>query len=136
VFCADHGELLGHDDNDWGHIDSFTPEILHVPLATQNTPELTGPVASLVDVPSLVLGEEHAQGRFDRETAYAADGEGRAITDGTTVLSETDAFDISGEPTTAEKALHRKLSRFKPDIGENGLQSVVDKEDLETLGYA
>lgn len=129
VFCADHGEMLG-EDGLWGHPGEVRPELLHVPLGTANTPE-TGDLVSLIDVPSLLAGEEWGEGTFDRETAYASYGENKAAIDLEHIASEDGTMTHDGEPASAP-ALERRLDRFDP---AQVFKEDAVKEDLEELGY-
>jgi len=60
VFCGDHGEL--GEDGLWGHPGEMRPELLNVLFGTRNAPDL-GEVVSLIDVPTILTGVEHRQGR-------------------------------------------------------------------------
>lgn len=114
VFAADHGELLG-EDGLWGHFDTPRKETLHVPLAGHNVPEPSGPVASTIDIPTLISGEPHGHGKLRRETAYADYGEGGGATIGVAEgeVRITDGVDPPGEL----------------DIG------LANESDLKALGY-
>lgn len=131
VFAADHGELLGEDSR-WGHPGEMRPELLRVPFGTRNAPEV-GDVVSLIDVPSILRGEEHGRGTFDREVAYATYGDRKAAMDDSQIVTESGALTIDGEPTEPDPSLEGKLRRFEPDyvVKEDAL-----REDLEDLGYA
>lgn len=136
VFCADHGELLGEAADDWGHIKSFRPEILRVPIATKNTPETNDSLVSLVDIPSLLLGTAYENGTFNRQTAFAVNGSETAVTDGDTILSETQRFGIAGTtPPETTPQLERQLNKFNPKSPAPGLTESLDTQDLKDLGY-
>lgn len=75
VFCAYHGELLG-EDGLWGHPGEMRPELLHVLFGTRNAPEL-GEVVSLIDVPTVLRGEDHGLGTLDRESPSRPTATGR-----------------------------------------------------------
>ncbi|MFC6755566.1 hypothetical protein ACFQER_01185 [Halomicroarcula sp. GCM10025894] len=95
VFCADHGECLG-EQGTWGHPGELRMETLHVPLATRNAPE-TGDLVSLADIPSLLLGEPHEEGTFDRDVAFATYGDRKAAIDETHIRTEAGTFTHDGE---------------------------------------
>lgn len=129
VFCADHGELLG-ENGLWGHPSELMPEILHVPFGTRNAPEL-GAVVSLIDVPSILLGEPFGRGSFDRNVAFASIGGKKAAMNREHIATEDRVLTFEGAPAE-DPALQRALSRFRPSqvVKEDAL-----REDLEKLGY-
>jgi hypothetical protein len=131
VFCADHGELLG-EDGLWGHPGEMRPELLNVPFGTRNAPAV-GDVVSLIDVPSILRGERHGQGTFDRDVAYATYGEQKAAMNADHLVSAEGTFDIETWEPATDPALERKYDRFEPRhvVNEDALV-----EDLEELGYA
>lgn len=130
VFCADHGELLGEDDM-WGHPGEMRQELLQVPFGTRNAPEL-GDVASLIDIPSILLGAEHRLGELDRDIAFAAYGEKKAAMNTENIATNEGIRTLSGGDLTEDPQLERALSRFESGsvVKEDAL-----KEDLEDLGY-
>ena len=137
VLCADHGELLGDSKRGWGHFTMFSPEILHVPLVTRNAPSLTGGVASLIDVPSLILGREYGEGSFSRDCAFAANNGQTAATDGHSIVTDTTTYPLDGSTTSNEiSRLERERSRFSARLKNLDLDGAVDMEDLRDLGYA
>lgn len=129
VFCADHGEMLG-ESGLWGHPGETRPELLHVPLGTSNVPE-TGDLVSLIDVPSLLAGEEWNNGTFDRDVAYASYGGNKAAIDGEHVASNDGTKTLAGEPASVPE-LAAKLDQFDP---AHVVKEDAVREDLEALGY-
>lgn len=138
IFCADHGELLG-EDGTWGHPGLLHPVLHHVPFATKNVDRELGEVVSLVDVPSILTGEEHGLGRFDREYAFALYGDRRAATDGerfTTYDPDADEFEtrtLTGDPAEDDPDLEEAIEEFSLDGGITRYDA--DEETLAELGY-
>jgi hypothetical protein len=130
VFCADHGELMG-EDGGWGHIGTFKPEVLKVPFGGTNVEE-PGGLASLVDVPTVLLGREHGEGTFDRDVAYATNGSEWAALDGTDIATPDGVFTLDDWSQTENPALQRAQGSF--DVKTSALDE-ADTEDLEKLGY-
>lgn len=129
VFCADHGEFLGEDDI-WGHPGKLRFETLHVPLATRNTSQI-GDLVSLVDVPSILLGEHHNEGTFEREVAFATYGNKKAAINKSLIRSAEGTFTHDGEEVT-DTSLDREYTRFSPS---GFVKEDAAIEDLEALGY-
>lgn len=129
VFCADHGECLG-EDNTWGHPGELRLETLHVPLAARNTPE-TGGLVSLVDVPSLLLGQAHGDGTFDRNVAYATYGNQKATINERHIKTSRGTHTHDGE-AAEDATLDRAYDRFSPS---GFVKEDAATEDLEALGY-
>ncbi len=130
VFCADHGELLG-EDGLWGHPGEMRSELLRVPFGTHNAPDL-GEVVSLIDVPTVLRGEDHGLGTLDREVAFAAYGDRKAAMNAEhTATAEGTRRLTDGEPAS-DSNLEGSLERFDPEyvVKEDAL-----REDLEDLGY-
>lgn len=138
VFLADHGELLGEDDT-FGHPGLLHPLLHHVPFGTRNVDHDLGEVVSLIDVPTLLVGEEHGLGRPERDVAFGLYGDRRAATDGehfTTYDPETDEFrtrDLQGRPAEDDPDLERAIEEFSLDGGITRYDA--DEETLAELGY-
>jgi len=130
VFCADHGELMG-EGGEWGHIGTFQTDVLHVPIGGINT-EKPGDLASLVDVPSILLGKEHNKGNLSREIAYATNGPEWAAIDGEDIATPDGVFTLADGTETENPKLQRAQKSF--DIKTSSLEE-ADTEDLEQLGY-
>lgn len=130
VFCADHGELLG-EDGMWGHPGEMRIELLQVPFGTKNVPEL-GDVVSLLDVPSILLGDEHGLGEFDRDIAFATYGEKRAAMNADNIATENNVVALDDNESVEDPGLERALNRFEPG---SVVKEDAFKEDLEKLGY-
>ncbi|ADJ15505.1 sulfatase-like hydrolase/transferase [Halalkalicoccus jeotgali] len=131
VFCADHGELLG-EGGLWGHPGEMRPELLRVPFGTRNAPEL-GEVVSLIDVPTVLRGEDHGLGTLDREVAFAAYGDRKAAMNVERIATSDETCRLTDGESTNDPELERALDRFDPGyvVKEDALL-----EDLEDLGYA
>lgn len=129
VFCADHGEFLGENDT-WGHPGELRFETLHVPLVTRNTPQI-GDLVSLVDVPSLLLGDHHKEGTFEREVAFATYGNKKAAINKSLIKSDEGTFTHDGEVVT-DTSLDREYARFS---STGFVKEDAAIEDLEALGY-
>lgn len=130
VFCADHGELMG-EDGEWGHIGTFKSEVLHVPLGGTNVRQ-PGELASLIDVPTLLLGEEHNEGSFSRDIAYATNGREWAAIDREDIAMPDGVFKLADGSETENRRLERAQSSF--DVKTAALDE-ANTEDLEQLGY-
>jgi|AntDeeMetagen192_2_1112575.scaffolds.fasta_scaffold00726_3 arylsulfatase A-like enzyme len=129
VFCADHGEFLGENDT-WGHPGELRLETLHVPLATRNIPQI-GDIVSLVDVPSILLGENHKEGTFEREVAFATYGKKKAAINKSLIRSDEGTFTYDGDEVT-DSSLDRDYARFS---STGFVKEDAAIEDLEALGY-
>jgi len=70
-----------------GTLASYASETLHVPAATRNIPQI-GDIVSLVDVPSILLGENHKEGTFEREVAFATYGKKKAAINKSLIRSD------------------------------------------------
>jgi len=131
VFCADHGELLG-EDGEWGHPGIMREELLQVPFGTRNAPDL-GDVVSLIDVPTILRGEEHGQGTLDRDVAFAAYDEKKAAIGPEHIVTGGGTRRLWSDESAENPALEREYDRFEP--GRVALEDAL-MEDLEDLGYA
>ncbi|MFC4356335.1 sulfatase-like hydrolase/transferase [Halobium salinum] len=131
VFCADHGELLGEDDL-WGHPGVMREELLNVPFGTRNAPDL-GDVVSLVDVPTVLRGEEHGQGTLDRDVAFATYGDEKAAVNADHIVNSEGTRTLWSDESAEDPSLEREYERFEP--GRVDLDDAL-MEDLEDLGYA
>lgn len=133
VFCADHGELIGGDDGEWGHHKHLLPGILRVPFATRNVP-VESNVVSLVDVPSYLVGEDFGQGRLDREVAFAAQSGRQAAMNREHIATEDGVRTLEGDP-----ADDPQLARARQEFTGSGERPVskedLPHDDLEALGY-
>lgn len=108
------------------------PELLRVPFGTRNAPDL-GELVSLVDIPTILRGEAHGEGTFDRDVAFASYGETHAAMNAKHIAAEDGVLDVdTGEPVT-DRSLQRHFERLEAGgiVKEDALQ-----EDLEDLGYA
>jgi membrane-anchored protein YejM (alkaline phosphatase superfamily) len=130
VFCADHGELMG-EDGEWGHIGTFKSEVLQVPLGGKNVQQ-PGKLASLVDVPTLLLDREYNEGSLSRDIAYATNGREWAAIDGEDIAMPGGVLKLVDGSETENRKLKRAQSSF--DIKTAALDE-ADTEDLEQLGY-
>jgi len=128
-FVADHGEFLGENDT-WGHPGELRLETLHVPLATRNIPQI-GDIVSLVDVPSILLGENHKEGTFEREVAFATYGKKKAAINKSLIRSDEGTFTYDGDEVT-DSSLDRDYARFS---STGFVKEDAAIEDLEALGY-
>lgn len=141
VFLSDHGELLGEDDV-WGHPGLLHPLLHHVPLATRNVDWDFGDVASLIDVPSMLIGEEHGLGKADRDVAFALYGDRRAAMNRDGIVThdpdadggaQYTARDLQGNDTEIDDDLKEALGAFDIDGGITRYDA--DEETLAELGY-
>jgi hypothetical protein len=130
IFCADHGELLG-EEGKWGHVGRFRKELLHVPLGGCNTKQ-PDEFASLVDVPTILLNEEHNQGSFSREKSYITMDKSWAVTDGDDIATPDGVFKLEDMSRTRNKKLERAQSSWNKKTAS---LEKADTEDLEQLGY-
>jgi hypothetical protein len=135
LFCADHGELLG-EYGEWGHHATMCPEILRVPMAGRNLPVSPdqSDVWSLVDVPSLFLGEVHGDGSLDRETAFAASNGNYAAMNACHFANEDGVRTFDGEPAT-DHDLTAALDEWARTASEPVSKDELPEDDLEALGY-
>lgn len=132
IFCADHGEYLG-EDNNWGHGEDLVPELLKVPLGyknIQNRP--VGNVMSLIDIPSVLCEEEYKNGLFDRDIAYATVNNKKAVFMHNRYINENGTFDYDRNEVKDRK-LRRLYSNFSSRSPSRISEGVED--DLEALGY-
>ena len=135
LFCADHGELLG-EYGEWGHHATMCPEILRVPLVGRNLPvdvDDSG-VRSLVDVPSLFLGDPHGDGALDRETAFAASNGEHAAMTARHFATREGVRTLDGEPAT-DPDLEAALDEWASTAAEPVSNDQLPEDDLEALGY-
>lgn len=135
LFCADHGELLG-EYGEWGHHATMCPEILRVPMAGRNLPvPIDGSdVRSLVDVPSLFLGEAHGDGSLERETAFAASNGNYAAMNARHFANREGVRSFDGEPAT-DHDLTAALEEWSATASEPVSKDELPEDDLEALGY-
>lgn len=134
IICvSDHGELLGEQNGKWGHLNILCPETIHVPLATRNTPDV-GEVVSLVDIPSLVLGEEYGRGMFDRETAFAV-VENKYAAFLSDRMATADGVTMFDGATVDDPELERILYRFQNGAYDDRVEEDIPADDLQALGY-
>jgi len=66
-----------------------TPRNTPCSAATRNIPQI-GDIVSLVDVPSILLGENHKEGTFEREVAFATYGKKKAAINKSLIRSDGD----------------------------------------------
>jgi hypothetical protein len=129
IVTGDHGEMLG-EDGIWGHPGILREETLHVPFAT-NIDLPSGPVMSSIDIPSIVMGEEYREGKFDRRTAYASHGDESAAMENGLIANRNGVFNHENE--LAERpSLKRKQERFEPS---GIVKNDAIEDDLKDLGY-
>ena len=124
VFCADHGEHLGEKDH-WGHHEYLDNVLLNVPFLTRNISKIQSNVISLIDIPSILLGNSYNNGTLQRDYAYSMCDEKKSVTDGTNMLTNEDTVD--------DHTLQTKLNNFNPERAVRQAQANTD--DLEALGY-
>lgn len=129
IVTGDHGEMLG-EDGLWGHPGVLREETLHVPFAT-NIDFPRGPVVSSIDIPSIIMGEEYREGKFDRQTAYASHGDKSAAIEDGLIANPDGVFDHSHEEVD-RPSLKRKQKRFEPS---GIVKDDAVTEDLKDLGY-
>jgi hypothetical protein len=138
LFAADHGELLGEDDT-WGHPGLLHPLLHHVPFGTRNVDHDSGPVVSMVDVPTLLTGDEHGRGEFQREVAFGLYGDRRAAMNRehvTTYDPEDDTYrtrTVGGGEADRDEELVEAIRSF--DLAEGVTRYDADEEQLRELGY-
>lgn len=132
IFCADHGEYLGENDK-WGHGEDLVPELVKVPLGYKNVENRpVGNVVSLIDVPSVIYGEEYKNGLFDRDVAYATVNDKKAVFMNDKYMNENGSFDYNGN-VVKNKKLKRLYNNFSSRSPSRISEGVED--DLEALGY-
>lgn len=132
VFCSDHGELLG-EYGEWGHHATMCPELLRLPVATRNVP-VESEVVSLVDVPTLLIGEEYNDGTFSRETAFAASNGNYAAMNADHIATADGVQTLAGEPAE-DDALVSALEEFETYADRPVRKDELPEDDLEALGY-
>lgn len=137
VFTGDHGELLG-EDSTWGHPGLLHPLLLHVPFGARNLNSEIGDVVSLIDIPTLLRGEEHEQGKSSRETAFALYGDRRAAMNRSRITTwgpdeEYQTRTLNGEAADRDRNLERAIEDFDIDGGITRYDA--DEETLKELGY-
>ncbi|POG55028.1 sulfatase-like hydrolase/transferase [Haloferax marisrubri] len=131
-FCADHGELLG-ERGEWGHHATMCPEIIRVPVATRNI-DIEGEVTSIVDIPTHLLGEEYADGEFDREVAFAAANGQHAAMNASHMATEDGVVTLDGEPAEDDE-LVAELKNWSRVASIPVEKDELPEDDLEALGY-
>ncbi|WP_276281943.1 sulfatase-like hydrolase/transferase [Halorussus caseinilyticus] len=132
LFVADHGELLG-EFGEWGHHATMCPELLRLPLATRNIP-IESEVLSLVDVPTLLLGEEYNHGSFERETAYAASNGNHAAMNRDHVATDEGVVTLDGDPAEDDDLMAAK-EEYESRAERPVTKDELPHDDLEALGY-
>ncbi|WP_115865677.1 sulfatase-like hydrolase/transferase [Halorussus litoreus] len=132
VFVSDHGELLG-EYGEWGHHATMCPELLRLPLATRNI-SVESDVLSLVDVPTLLLGEAYNHGSIDRETAYAASNGNHAAMNRDHVATDDGVVTLDGDPAEDDELVAAK-EEFEQGAARPVRKDELPHDDLEALGY-
>lgn len=132
VFCADHGEYLG-EDNNWGHGEDLVPELVKVPLGYKNIENRpVGDVVSLIDIPSIIRQEEYKNGLFDRDVAYSTVNNKKAVFMKHKYMNNQGSFNYNGDIVKNKKLkqLYNNFSSRSPSRISEGVE-----DDLEALGY-
>ncbi|ESP89033.1 sulfatase-like hydrolase/transferase [Candidatus Halobonum tyrrellensis] len=135
LLCADHGELLG-EYGEWGHHGTLAMELLRVPFVGRNLPvdADASDVRSLVDVPSLFLGEPHGDGLLDREAAFGGSGGTHAAMNARHFATRDGVRTLDGEPAS-DRDLARALDEWAATAQEPATKEELPEDDLEALGY-
>jgi len=139
VFMGDHGELLG-EDYTWENPGLLHPLLHRVPFGTTNVDAELGDVVSLIDVPTLLRGEEHQLGVESRDVAFALYGDRRAAMNREHITtydpSRSDSYEtltLDGSPAADDEELVEAIEGF--DIEEGITRYDADEETLRELGY-
>lgn len=137
VFTGDHGELLG-EDNTWGHPGLLHPLLHHVPFGGRNLDTDLGGVVSLIDIPTLLRGEEYELGQKSRETAFALYGDRRAAMNRERITTWElnkgyDTRNLLDESADQDSELKKAIDEFGIHNGITRYEA--DEETLKKLGY-